>query len=127
MPPPSDLRLALMSFPQRWDGATLSLNLLSVHPLADPIAGAAPAFADHVPALQAVAIPNLDTFPTTTDPTALRLPVTIVVPAAPVPPRPSFQALAAQATALGVTIGPTPPTPAAPVQRIRKALPASYL
>jgi hypothetical protein len=30
MPPPPDLRLALMSFPQRWEGATLSLNLLAV-------------------------------------------------------------------------------------------------
>jgi hypothetical protein len=130
MPPPSDLRLALMAFPQRWDGATLSLNLLcvpSVDPLADPIAGAAPAFADHVPVLHAVVIPNLDAFPTTTDATAERRPVTIDTPASPVPTRPSFTALAAQAAALGVTIGPTPPAPAAPVRRIRKALPASYL
>ena len=37
MPPPSDLRLALMSFPQRWDGATLSLNLLHI-PSVDPLA-----------------------------------------------------------------------------------------
>ena len=130
MPPPFDLRLALMSFPQRWDGATLALNLLavpSVDPLADPIAGAAPAFADHVPALRAVLIPNLDAFPTTTDATAIRLAVAILSPAVLVPPRPSFAALASQATAQGVTIGPTPPAPAAPVQRIRKALPASYL
>ena len=26
----ADLRLAIMSFPQRWDGATLSLNVLCV-------------------------------------------------------------------------------------------------
>ena len=132
MTPPADLRLALMSFPQRWDGATLSLNLLavpSVDPLADPIAGAAPAFADHVPALQAVLIPNLDGFPTTIDPTAVRRPGTITVPAAPVPPHPAFIALAAQAAAQGITIGPPPPPPppAVAVQRIRKALPASYL
>ena len=129
--PAADLRLALMSFPQRWDGiGTLSLNLLcipSVDPLADPIAGAAPAFADHIPALQAIAIPSLDAFPATTDPLAVSSTPTILVPAAPVPPRPAFERLANQATAQGVTIGAAPTAAAAPVARIRKALPASYL
>ncbi len=126
----ADLRLALMAFPQTWDGSNLTLNLLcipSVDPLAAPVAGAAPAFADHVPLLRAVAIPSLDAFPTTADPLALRVPVTIVAPAAPAPTRPSFLALAAQATSLGITIGAPPPAPAAPVARIRKALPDSYL
>jgi hypothetical protein len=126
----ADLRLALMSFPQTWDGATLALNLLcvpSVDPLAVPLAGAAPAFADHAPSLRAVAIPSLDAVPTTADPLAVRVPVTIVAPAAPTAPRPRFLAMAAQATAQGVSIGPPPPPPASPVQRIRKALPASYL
>jgi hypothetical protein len=36
-----------------------------------------------------------------TDPTAVRRPVTITVPVAPVPPRPSFTALAAPAFAQG--------------------------
>src|SRR5215470_17939917 len=105
----ADLRVALMSFPQSWDGATLSLNLLcvpSVDPLATPLVGAAPAFADRVPQFRAV---------------------TIVVPAAPVAPRPQFLNLAAQATSLGVVIGPPPAPPATAVARIRKALPASYL
>src|SRR5215472_14160664 len=126
----ADLRLALMSFPQSWDGATLSLNLLcvpSVDPLAGPLVGAAPAFADHIPKMRAVAIPSLDGFPATTDPLAVRVPPTIVVPPAPVSPRPQFLALAAQATALGVAIGPPPAPPATAVARIRKALPASYL
>ena len=55
----ADLRLAVMSFPKFWDGATLSLNLLcvpSVDPLATPLVGAAPAFADHVPQLRAVIV-----------------------------------------------------------------------
>src|SRR5262249_47756095 len=79
---------------------------------------------------RAVAIPSLDGFPTTADPLAVRPPLTIVVPAAPVAPRPQCLNLAAQATALGVTIGPPPTPPVAPakaVGKIRKALPASYL
>jgi hypothetical protein len=129
--PAADLRLALMSFPQRWDGiGTLSLNLLcipSVDPLTDAVAGAAPAFADHVPILQAIAIPSLDAFPTTTDLLAVRSTPIILVPTTPVPPRPAFERLANQATAQGVTIGPAPPALPTPVARIRKALPASYL
>lgn len=126
----ADLRLAIMSFPQSWNGSTLALNVLlipSVDPLADPIAGTAPAFADHVPSLEAVAIPSLDALPTTTDSLAVRGPVTIVKPPSPQPPRPKFTALAQRATEQGVTIGPPAPPPTSTVQRIRKALPASYL
>ena len=126
----ADLHLALMAFPQEWDGTGLALNLLcipSVDPLADPIAGAAPPFADRVPNLRAVAIPSLDTLPSGTDAQAVRIPVTIVQPASPVPPRPAFTALAQQAAAQGVTIGAPPPIPAVTVGQIRKALPDSYL
>src|SRR5262252_2883450 len=117
----ADLRLALMTFPQSWDGATLSLNLLSVpsvDPLAVSLAGAAPAFADHVPSLRAVVIPSLDAFPTTTDALAVRVPVTIVAPAAAVAPRPAFLAMSAQATAQGVTIGAPQASLAPPVNQI---------
>jgi len=49
--PPTVCRFAtaLMSFPQTWDGATLSLNLLcipSADPLAEPLVPGSPAFAD---------------------------------------------------------------------------------
>src|SRR5262249_23069140 len=126
----ADLRLAVMSFPQWWDGATLSLNILcipSVDPLSTALVGATSAFADHVPKFRAVAIPSLDGFPSTTDPLAARVSVKIVVPSVPVAPRPQFLNLATQATALGVTIGPPPAPPASAVAKIRKALPASYL
>jgi len=119
-----------MTFPQHWDGTTLTLNLLlvpAVDPLVDAVAGAAAPFADRVPDLGVVVIPSLDTLPTTLDPTALRPVPTIVAPAAPVPPRPGFERLEQQATAEGVAVGPPPAAPAAPVRRIRKALPGSYL
>ncbi|MBV9439186.1 MAG: hypothetical protein JOZ24_04255 [Candidatus Eremiobacteraeota bacterium] len=62
----ADLRLALMTFAQRWDGTTLSATLLVV-PSGDPTkpllgAGTAP-FAGTTIALRAVAIPSLDALP----------------------------------------------------------------
>jgi hypothetical protein len=127
----ADLRLAVMTFPQQWDGSTLRVNVVlvpSVDPLLDPVAAAGTAtFADHVPTLSAVVIPNLDTVPTTTDVSAVRVPPVLVAPAAPVAPRPMFEKLATRAAAQGATIKPGGAKAAASVQQIRKALPDSYL
>ncbi|HET7487727.1 MAG TPA: hypothetical protein VFJ85_07340 [Acidimicrobiales bacterium] len=127
----ADLRLAVMAFPQQWDGATLRVNLLvipSVDPLLDPVAAAGTvAFADSVPALRPVVIPNLDSVPTTADAAALRVPLSLVAPPAPVSPRPMFEQLAAQAGAQGVTIKPSGGVAPPSVSRIRKALPQSYV
>src|SRR5262245_34887808 len=127
----ADLRLAVMAFPQQWDGSALSLNVLlvpSVDPLTAPLAGTAPPFADHVPALRAVVIPNLDAYPTTDDATAVRPATTVVAPSPRVEPRPVLEQLADLAAARGVTIAAAAPAPVGGrVARIRKALPESYL
>jgi hypothetical protein len=127
----ADLRLAIMTFGQRWDlpSRTLRANVVlvpSIAPVGASLVGAAAAFADRLPAFKAVAIGSLDVTPKSNDPLALRIDPAFLDPAAPVVPRPMFDALAAQAAARGVTVQPNGPV-AAPRTVIRKALPQSYL
>ena len=69
-----DLRLVIMTFPQRWDPTTntLAVNAVlipTVSPLDNPLlGGSSPKFADHVPDLRAVVIGNLAGGPLTSDP-----------------------------------------------------------
>jgi hypothetical protein len=128
-----NLRLVLMSFPQRWNPATANLDvnvvlIPTVSPVDDPLlGGASPIFADHVPLLSAVIIPSLDTVPTRGDPTAVRISPTIIEPNPPVVTRPNYVKLAAQATAGGVTVTGTGALTSPSQSTIRKALPQSYL
>lgn len=130
--PLADLRLAVMTFVQRWDAATGTLfaNVMlvpSVDPVGTPLAGAAAAFSDRLPQLSAVVIGSLDGTPRTTDPLARRIAPVILDPAPPVVPKPAFDALAAQAAAQGVRVAPNGAPGPAPASVIRKALPQSYL
>src|SRR4051812_27531602 len=73
-----DLRLAIMTFVQRWDlpSRTLRANLVLVPsgaPVGEPLVGATAAFADRLPTFQAVAIGSLDLTPKSNDPLALRI------------------------------------------------------
>jgi hypothetical protein len=128
-----NLRLVLMTFPQRWEPATATLEVSamlvpSVSPVDDPLLGGASAkFADHVPALGAVVIPSLDTVPTRADPTAIRIKPTFIDPNPPVATRPNYNKLIAQATTRGVTITGSGALTSLSQSTIRKALPQSYL
>jgi hypothetical protein len=128
-----NLRLVVMTFPQRWNpaSATLDVNVMlipTVSPVGDPLLGAAsPIFADHVPALNAVIIPSLDSVPTRGDPTAVRIASTILDPNPTVVTRPNYNKLVAQATGFGVTITGTGALTSPSQSTIRKALPQSYL
>jgi len=128
-----DLRLVLLTFPQRWKPATATLDvntilIPTVSPVDDPLLGGASAkFADHVPTLGAVVIPSLDTVPTRGDPTAIRITPTFVDPNPPVATRPNYNKLIAQATTRAVTITGTGALTAPSQSTIRKALPQSYL
>src|SRR5882724_11504919 len=121
----ADIRLAIMTFVQRWDrpSQTLRANVVLVPsgaPVGEPLVGAAPAFADRLPTFKAVVIGSLDATPASTDPLALRINPTVIVPASPVVPRPMFDALVAQATTKGVTVQPNGPLGAVPTSVIRK-------
>jgi hypothetical protein len=126
------LRLVVMTFPQRWDpvAGALDVNVLLVptgSPL-DPLLGAAsPAFADHVPALQACIVPSLDVFPTSSDPTIVHGTLTITDPAASSPSRPNFTKLVNASAAKGVTVSGSDALTSPSQSAIRKALPQSYL
>src|SRR3954452_2060737 len=125
---PADIRLAIMTFAQRWDAGTgtLRANVVLVpsgDPVGPPLVGAAPAFADRLPDLRAVVIGSLDATPKTTDALPVRIAPTFLDPAAPVVPKPMFDALLAQAPAQGVTVQSNAPLGAAPRSVIRKALP----
>jgi hypothetical protein len=127
-----NLRLVVMTFPQRWDPgtATLHLNVLlvpSVSPVDDPLVGTAPKFADHIPTLKAVVIPSLDSVPKSGDPTAVRFTPIITRPNPPVITRPNYQKLVTQAQTQGVTISGSGALKAPSQSTIRKALPQSYL
>ncbi|MEA2155183.1 MAG: hypothetical protein QOE11_1323, partial [Solirubrobacteraceae bacterium] len=123
----ADLRLALMTFPQAWDGGrTLTLNALlipSVDPLVDPLVAndpATPPFAAGRPALQVMVNAGLATMP---DPAA-------AVAVAPAYSRPADPASTFRALESIVTVKATiaAPVAAAPVTtRIRKALPDSFV
>ena len=128
-----NLRLAAMTFPQRWTPgtATLEVNAIlipAVSPVDDPVlTGGTVMFADHVPALQAVIIPSLTSTPSRLDSTAIRITPTIVEPQPPVPTRPSYQKVRARAGNLGLTVTGTGAMTSPSGSRIRKALPQSYL
>src|SRR5215831_10331287 len=107
-----------MAFPQRWDGASLRVNVLLL-PVGDPTAsiGTGPAFAGTQYQLQLVLIPSLDTPPSQSDPSALTFPITTVVPAA----------ASAIWSKLKAALRPTVQVPADLTGvRIRKTLPESY-
>jgi hypothetical protein len=128
----ADIRLAIMTFVQRWDkpSKTLRANVVlvpSAAPVGEPLVGGTPAFADRLPTFKAAAIGSLDVTPKTNDPLALRIDPTFIDPSTPVVPRPMFDALLAQAATLSVTIQPNGPLGVAPRSVIRKALPQSYL
>jgi len=127
-----NLRLVVMTFPQRWDpsAATLSVNALlvpAVSPIDDPLVGSALKFADHVPDLRAVVIGSLDVTPKSTDPTAARIVPVIVNPQPAAAPRPGYNKLIAQAQAGAVTISGSGALAGPASSTIRKALPQSYL
>ncbi len=129
-----NLRLAVMTFPQRWNAATatLDINVMlvpSANPVADPLLGSAsPMFADNAPAFSVTVIPNLDSVPKSTDPTALPPIVpTISDPSPVVAPRANYNALVAQAAALSVTVSGTGALTTPSGSTIRKGLPQSYL
>ena len=127
-----NLRLVVMTFPQRWDPSTgtIFLNTMlvpSVSPVDDPLVGSAPKFADHVPTLNVVAIGNLDSVPKTSDPDAVRFTPVITNPNPPVVTRPNYQKLLTQAQAQGVTVSGSGALTAPSQSLIRKALPQSYL
>lgn len=118
-----DVRMSLMAFPQRWDGAQLDLNILII-PRGNPILpqGADwPAFAGANLPLQVVFRPGLDQFPKPSDPAALLKLFTINQPA-PLGAALLYQKLIPP----GVTVVPKIPKSLNGVQ-IKKALPKSYI
>jgi hypothetical protein len=129
------LRLAVLTFPQRWNPATATLDVNvvlvpSVSPVDGPLLGpGTPDFADHVPALRACVIPSLSETPFSNDPTIVHLTPKIVEPAAPAPSRPNFLKLVAAAAASKnpATITGTGALTSPSQATIRKALPQSYL
>ncbi|MEA2297892.1 MAG: hypothetical protein QOF77_828 [Solirubrobacteraceae bacterium] len=122
------LRLAMMTFPQHWDGAgTLTLSVLlipSADPLAEPLIGldpATPTFARGAPSFTVLVDPGLAALPSTAAAFALVPSVTSPAPA----PAATFDLLAGAVTTAGARLAP--PAVAAPTPRIRKALPPTYL
>jgi hypothetical protein len=118
------LRLAVMTFPQHWDGAgTLTLNVVLV-PSVDPLAAAligtsTPAFANGTPTFSVAINAGLAAEPGA--PGAVTLTPTVI--SAPAAPAATFALLKSAVTASGATIGGIiPPN----IPRIRKALPPSY-
>jgi hypothetical protein len=120
------LRLALMTFPQHWDGnRTLELNVVlipAVDPLPSPLIGtSSPSFADGAPTFTVIVDKGLATLPTSTGSNAISLGPTIISP--PASPAATFAILKSAVTANGATLGTPPPLA---ITRIRKALPPSY-
>jgi hypothetical protein len=124
----NDLRLSLMTFPQRvtpsGTGSTLDLRLLLL-PLGDPTAALDagwPAFAGSTLQLNACVIDSLASLPTNGSAIALQFPFTAAPPANAVA---LFNLLKKNLTDKGATVNTNPPASPDGV-RIRKALPASY-
>jgi hypothetical protein len=117
----SDLRLALMTFAQRWDGKAIHGTVLVV-PSGDPnqvlFPGAAP-FAGAAVKLRAAAVAGLDAFP------AVNAPSNALVLPAPAKAAALFTHLRARFNPVDTTAVPPPPAP--PAVLLRKALPDSYL
>src|SRR5271166_236366 len=119
------LRLAIMTFPQHWDGVeTLTLNVVlipAVDPLPGPLIGSSsPSFANGAPTFSVVIDAGLAAEPA--PPGTVVLTPTVISPAAS--PATTFAILQSAVTASGATLGSV--TPVA-IPRIRKALPSSYL
>ena len=124
----NDLRLSLMTFPQRVTpsgaASTLDLRLLLL-PLGDPTAAIDagwPAFAGTNLQLNACVIDTLASLPTNGSAIALQKPFTAAPPANAVA---LFNLLKKNLTDKGVTVNTNPPASPDGV-RVRKALPASY-
>jgi hypothetical protein len=117
----ADLRLALMTFAQRWDGTSLSATVL-VLPSGDPtlpLLPGTPAFAGTEIRLRAGIIPSLDALPALGTGTIVGLLFDAPVHA------PELFADLKTKFAPQDTVA-TPPPPVAAFDRIRKALPDSY-
>jgi hypothetical protein len=118
----TDIKLTLMAFPQRWNGAAIDLRILAAprdNPL-QPLTAGAPAFAEAQLKLNALLIPSLARLAAPVD-VAASLPLTLVSPA-------NAQALF-QELANSVEFDPTP-APVTPVDlsktRFKKLLMPSY-
>lgn len=128
-----NLSLVIMTFPQRWNPATATLDvnamlIPSVDPVADPLLGGGSAiFATHPPTLGAVIIPTLATVPTRADSTAIRIAPVILDPNPVVASQPNYDKLISQAGTTGITITGTGALTSVSQSSIRKALPQSYL
>jgi hypothetical protein len=124
----NDLRLSLMTFPQRvtpsGTSSTLDLRLLML-PLGDPTAAIDagwPAFAGTTLKLNACVIDSLASLPTNGSPIAFQVPFTAAPPANAVA---LFNLLKKNLTNKGVTVNTNAPASPNGV-RIRKSLPPSY-
>jgi hypothetical protein len=124
----NDLRLSLMTFPQRVTptgvGSTLNLRLLLL-PLGDPTAAIDagwPAFAGTTLQLNVCVIDSLASLPTNGSAIALPVPFTAAPPANALA---LFNLLKKNLTDKGATVNTNPPASPDGV-RIRKALPPSY-
>jgi hypothetical protein len=118
----TDLRLSVMAFPQRWDGANLTLRVLLL-PGGDPLAPLGtkpgnPPFAGATLNLRANLISGLDALPAPDSPST---PFAFASPA-----RPGVPALFTQLVQ-GLTVVSRPRKPIDPGMRIRKSLPPSYV
>ncbi len=124
----NDLRLSLMTFPQRVtpSGANSVLNLrILLLPLGDPTAALDagwPAFAGTTLQLNACVIDSLASLPTNASAIALQVPFTAAPPTNAVA---LFNLLKKNLTDKGATVNTNPPSSPDGV-RIRKALPVSY-
>lgn len=120
----ADLRLATLTFPQRWTGAALEATVLLV-PSGDPTTSLFPStpasspFAGADIRLRVAVVAGLDAMPTLAAPTdGLTL-------TAPVNAGALFTELTARFSPQDQTAGPPPPVP--PRSVLRKALPDSYV
>jgi hypothetical protein len=116
-------RLSLLTFPNRWDGGAIAINVLAL-PIGDPLAPLAPgepAFADATLALEAQLIPSLDRLPAFAD-------VTATIPLALTPPPPTPRAVFGLLQLSVPIVPPTPATatPRRPGRAIKKLLMPSY-
>lgn len=123
-----DIELSLMAFPQRWDGPSgiLSLNILLL-PVGDPTAplGSGPQFAGTTIPLIVNFASGLTTLPSTSSVPTKTLPFTatpqLVAPTL-------YTQLFNQLVAKGIVVKSGPLTVApAPLARIKKSLPDSYI
>jgi hypothetical protein len=120
----ADIRLALLTFPQRWTGTQLDATVLVV-PSGDPTTALFPAvpttsaFAGTTIPLRAAAVGGLDAMPTLASPSD---PLTLVGPATAAA---LFAELKTRFSPVDQTAGPPPATP--PHGTLRKALPDTYV